>query len=235
MHLGNWVTDWGVDEIDLSNMKSLETISLSHINFKSLKLPDNVKSVTIQNCGSFPNLSNLTNLTYLNYSKGDSNDKFKTSNIVESLSSKSWNDQERITLELTSLDELTDLGDILTKFNAKSLIISNCKNVSGLTGIENMVNLQLLKLRNNSGLISLAGLRSLNNLQTIYMNNCAVSSISELEGKTSLNYIDLQNSVFDGNESLQILAGLREKNPNLKLYLKRLYKYIGLVTFTGIW
>ena len=222
MYYANWQLDWGDVDIDLSGMTNLKSITLIDVKFKSLKLPSEISSIEIGDCGVFPDLSNLNNSSYLEYYKGGSYDKWSETNILESLKSKVWNSEERVEIEFARLDEIIDLSDILNKFNATSLSIQNCNNVMSLSGIESMINLTELTLQNDSNLISLDGLSSLENLTTLYMNNCSVSDLSELETMYSLDYIDLQNSIFSGNDNLKILEGLREKKSTLKLYLKRL-------------
>lgn len=222
MYYANWQLDWGDVDIDLSGMTNLKSITLIDVKFKSLKLPSEISSIEIGDCGVFPDLSNLNNISYLEYYKGGSYDKWSETNILESLKSKVWNSEERVEIEFARLDEIIDLSDILNKFNATSLSIQNCNNVMSLSGIDSMINLTELTLQNDSNLISLDGLNSLENLTTLYMNNCSVSDLSELETMYSLDYIDLKNSIFSGNDNLKILEGLREKKSTLKLYLKRL-------------
>ena len=186
----------------------------------------------------FPSLSNLNNITFLKFAKQTSQDKWAVSNVVSALTSKEWSETERISLELIGLTEINDLSNILNKFNTTSLKIKNCNNVLRLDGIGNMFNLETLTLQNNSGFISLDGISLLSGLTKLVMNNCSVTDLSELRNMTSLNYIDLKNSIFSGGENLKILAGLRENNSNLKLYLSgcsNVLDWSPLEKFTNWW
>ncbi len=219
MYYGNWGIDWATTDIDLSGMKNLKSITLTHVKFKSLTLPDNVTTVVIAHSGVFPNLSNLSELSSLSFSKNGANDIWNQSNVVTSLNSKVWCEDERIELTLSGLSEISDLSNILNKFNSTSLTITNCSNVMDLSEVGSMVNLTKLVLQNDSKLFSLTGLGLLTNVGELYINNCAVSDLSELKSMSSLNYIDLKNSVIAGGENLRILADLRKNKASLKIYL----------------
>ncbi len=217
----NWQYNFGNDDLDLRGMSGLKTFYLKNAKFKSLKLPSQLENLSIIDSGVFPDMSNLSNLKSVCFTKGgDGYDIWNDTNVVSSLESMTWSDVQVESLELQGLSEIVSMGNILNKFNIKDLTITNCKNIYNLNGIETMVNLETISLKDNSNLISLNGLSSLSGLRKLTMNNCSVMDLSELENMTSLDYIDLKNNLFQGNNNLKILAGLREENFNLELYLK---------------
>ncbi len=125
MDYGNWYLSWSDtdSDINLSGMSGLKTINMRSFNFKSITLPSGVNSITFEDCASFPNLSNLNSLTYLRFAKGGTYDYVAASNVISSLSSKIWDEDERIELQLVGLREISDLSNILNKFNTTSLKI----------------------------------------------------------------------------------------------------------------
>ena len=224
MNYANWAKNFSDLSLDLSLLTQLENVKMIGVNLVDLILPSSVKELTISSCGCFPDLSNLSLLKYLSYQKGDSNDKYSISNVINSLQSKVLNSEVTTEIHLSGLKELTSLSGICEKFNISTMEIIDCVSLVNLEGIfvegvSVIDNFTELILKNNSSLSGLNGLKKLTTLSKLTMNGCGVTDLTELRNMGSLDYLDLRDSKFDGNGNLQILSDLRANKSILKLYL----------------
>ena len=169
MNYANWAKNFSDLSLDLSLLTQLENVKMIGVNLVDLILPSSVKELTISSCGCFPDLSNLSLLKYLSYQKGDSNDKYSISNVINSLQSKVLNSEVTTEIHLSGLKELTSLSGICEKFNISTMEIIDCVSLVNLEGIfvegvSVIDNFTELILKNNSSLSGLNGLKKLTTL-----------------------------------------------------------------------
>lgn len=220
-YANNWGGNNGVT-LDLSKCTKLKTLMFTQQNI-NLKLPSSIENLTIKDSGTFPDLANCKNLKNLTYSKNGAYDRWSTSNVVDSLKSKVKTDGVATikSINLFQLDELTDFIDIGSKYKVDAeskLTIQNCKNFTTTNGIGDMNDLTYLNLNANANLNSLTSLNKLFSLTYLYSNCCAIMNLDEIKDLSMIGYIDFRNNSLVDN-SLDIIAKIREKNANLKVYL----------------
>ena len=220
----NWSRTYSNLSLDLSNLTKLKTIALEGLNLASITLPSSVNYIEFGNASNFPNLSNLTNLSYLYFYKGGAWDVFADTNVVNSLSSMTFNDDVSIEVHLSGLKDLTNLEFMSSKYNLSKLDLKNCVNLRSLQGIDSLLKIEELNVGGCSLLVDMSGLENLSLLKKLIINGSGIADLSMLKTLTNLNYIDLKNNVSLGNiygdvDNMKILADLRTANSDLQLYL----------------
>ena len=105
-------------------------------------------------------------------------------------------DDKPITIEILNNEKKLDLSE------------KGLSNISDISALANLTNLQTLNLSGNS-ISDIGALASLTNLQTLYLSNNNISDISALGGLTNLTELDWS---YNKNISIGALANL----PNLQ-------------------
>ena len=106
-------------------------------------------------------------------------------------------DDKPITIEILNNEKKLDLSE------------KGLSNISDISALANLTNLQTLNLSGNKIISDISALRNLTNLQTLYLSNNNISDISALGGLTNLTELDWS---YNKNISIGALANL----PNLQ-------------------
>ncbi|WP_432403341.1 leucine-rich repeat domain-containing protein [Wukongibacter sp. M2B1] len=133
-----------------------------------------------------------------------------------SINSKSYNEGSKVdidneNLEMTVREQLNKLKEPLTKadtYSIKSLSLSN-KNLSKLSGIECLPNIEELYLDNNK-LENIEELKSLSKLRVLYLQRNFINDISPLESLTNLKELSLNGNRIKSLKPLSVLTKLEK-------------------------
>jgi len=194
------------------------TDSKSNIINVSLNLGNDNKSIILTN----PN----------GYTAGEKY-KLSISNSVHSLDGKNINQaitmnfsvkaadtQDKIVtfknkyLETAIREALNKPTEDLLESDIKKITNLNLpREISDLSGIENLTNLQLLNLDGNFKITDLTPLENLTNLQTLYLDNCqSIKSLNPLKNLTNLKTLNLAVSNISDISALKNLTNLQDLN-----------------------
>ena len=93
----------------------------------------------------------------------------------------------------------------------KYVYAQNCSSLQNIEGLVNCNQLILLTIQNNNKITSLNGIQNATNLQSLYAYSCNIQDIMALEGKTKLNYLNLNsNTNLENVIALKDDTGIRE-------------------------
>lgn len=211
------------DLTNIQNIKGLILTDLLNVNFNDLS--NVTSSITIQNCNSLSSLSELgsVNSVVLNLNSCDglvdlnglnSSALLNRVNITdcENLTNLSGlgNIQSLYSLGVINCDNLIDLSGLDAIQTLDELHIEECHNLVNLNGIENTVTglLQVnrIKIKNNSSLTSLNGFNSTNTGDNIYIsiiNNPNLTSFCGIRSWAESNTIYFGGL---GNDNYEVIS-----------------------------
>ena len=95
----------------------------------------------------------------------------------------------------------------------KYVYAQSCSNLQNIEGLINSNQLILLTIQNNK-ITSLNGIQNATNLQSLYAYSCNIQDIMALEGKTKLNYLNLNS-----NTNLENVIALKDDTEIRELHL----------------
>ena len=96
----------------------------------------------------------------------------------------------------------------------KYVYAQSCSNLQNIEGLINSNQLVLLTIQNNNKITSLNGIQNATNLQSLYAYSCNIQDIMALEGKTKLNYLNLNS-----NTNLENVIALKDDTRIRELHL----------------
>ena len=211
--------------IDLTGCDSLLCID-TVFGFLKAKLPQSLKVFESSgNSGGYTcDFSKCVNLEYINMWCATSGTQSDFDNIVKALTNNT--ELEEIILDRFSITNLNGLSAWKNKINLKKINIcddasrafgwrdNRCTTkLSSLTGIENLTNVEELKIGYNycaNGYLDISALSNLVNLKKLELPSNYIKDINPLSKLTKLNYLDLSGNSIEDITSLSNMNNLQE-------------------------
>lgn len=181
------------DENMLKDVRSVTGISESDITYADVK---DIRSFS----NSWDAYTDITPLKYF-------------TSLVELDISTSSDNLDAIG-NLTNLETLEISGENVTDFkwlknnvNLKNLTVELSCNITDLSGLEDLTNLEYLEIY-NADITDLSKLKKLTNLKQIYFHHSDLTDLSGLENLTNLNRISISGSNVNDISALKNLTSL---------------------------
>ena len=128
-------------------------------------------------------------------------------NITSLLAVSGFSNLEKLTIKDTNISTVTDLSRLK---NLKTLLFNfnpELKNLSGITGLDNLEN---LGIKNCRGLLDLSHISDLKKLSTLQVNDCGINSSKGLKNLPMLKNINLNdNSQLENIDEISQISSLK--------------------------
>ncbi len=201
----------GVQDLTgLEYAKNLRTLILSDNSIADLGPLANLKKLDklVFNHNYVSDLSPLSTITTLQHLDMHGN-KFR--NNLHSLHSLKWLD----TLIIRE-NAINDLGDLWYLPQLSHLDISE-NDIYDLSVIVRIFDLRELILKDNPYLQNISPLSSMDSLRKLELDDCAITSVSNLTGLTNLETLDLEGNELDQDSYCSALPAIARNNPGIDL------------------
>jgi len=211
----------------LTNLKELDFTNTKITNTPALIVLQQIEKINFTNSAvadlsfleSMPLITELildgTNHTFVDYTPLTSLKKLKTLSIQENSQATNANVQilEKLIglkeINISKCDKITNISFLSGAKNLKELYAENCKVLTDISGVETLLKIKTISLK-NSPIEDLSALANKENLRDLDISNTKVTNLSPLQTCVAMYKLDLSSTSITSLAPLSSMENLKK-------------------------